>query len=77
MPGSDFFGLSLGSSQMETLILIALLISHLCPVLKVGLVGSEAVLTDAGSHYVALTKILCYLDSFSPRPGSLSDDQTA
>lgn len=28
------------------------------PILKVGLISSEAVLTDAGSHYVALPKNL-------------------
>ena len=58
VPAFELFSLSLDSSQMEPLIHIALFISHLCPVLKVGLIGSEPVLIDVGSYYVALTIIM-------------------
>lgn len=44
------------------------------PILRVGLIRSEAVLANAGSHYVALPKNFMH---FSPRSGSLNADQTA
>lgn len=58
VPASELFSLSLDSSQKEPLLHIAFFISHLCPGLKVGLIDSEPVLTNAGAIDVRATVLL-------------------
>lgn len=55
VPASELFSLFLDSSQKEPLLHIVFFISHLCPGLKVGLIDSEPVLTNAGAIDVRAT----------------------
>lgn len=59
VPASELFSLSLDSSQKEPLLhIVFFFISHLCPGLKVGLIDSEPVLTNAGAIDVRATVLL-------------------